>query len=45
MLSPEGYENCTLHVPVGTRWAYRHHPVFRQFKNIVTEQYDNENGD
>jgi len=29
--------DCVLFVPSGTRWAYRHHPVFRRFKNIEIE--------
>lgn len=29
-------DTCTLYVPSGTRWAYRHHPVWGQFKNIET---------
>ncbi len=33
----EMYSSCTLYIPSGTRWAYRHHPIFGQFKNIVTE--------
>ena len=33
----ELFDTCTLYVPSGTRWAYRHHPVFGKFKNIVTE--------
>lgn len=28
---------CTLYVPHGKRWAYRHHPVFGKFKKIETE--------
>lgn len=28
------FEKCTLFVPAGTRWKYRHHPVFGKFKNI-----------
>ena len=31
-------EECTLYVPPGTRWEYRHHPVFGQFKNIEIEK-------
>ena len=31
-------DQCTLYIPSGTRWAYRHHPVFSKFKNIVTER-------
>ena len=31
------FETCTLYIPSGTRWAYRHHPIFSKFKNIVTE--------
>ena len=30
------FDECTLYVPSGSRWAYRHHPVFEEFKNIVT---------
>lgn len=32
------FDQCTLYIPSGTRWAYRHHPVFSRFKNIVTER-------
>ena len=32
------FDNCVLHVPSGTRWDYRHHPIFGKFKNIVTEE-------
>ncbi|MBQ6682006.1 MAG: leucine-rich repeat domain-containing protein [Prevotella sp.] len=28
------FETCTLFVPPGTRWKYRHHPFFAQFKKI-----------
>ena len=28
------FDNCILYIPSGTRWAYRHHPVFGRFKNI-----------
>ena len=28
---------CTLYIPAGTRWAYRHHKVFGLFKNIEIE--------
>ena len=31
-------EMCTLYIPPGTRWIYRHHPVFGKFKNIVIEK-------
>ena len=31
-------DNCILYIPSGTRWAYRHHPVFRNFKNIEIER-------
>ena len=30
--------NCTLYVPSGTRWAYRHHNGFGKFKNIEIEE-------
>lgn len=35
----DGFEidNCTLFVPSGSRWTYRHHPVFGKFKNIEIE--------
>lgn len=32
------FEECILYVPSGTRWEYRHHPVFGQFKNIEIEK-------
>lgn len=32
------FDNCILYIPSGTRWAYRHHPVFRNFKNIEIER-------
>lgn len=28
------FDKCVLYIPSGTRWAYKHHPVFGQFKNI-----------
>ncbi|MBQ2044142.1 MAG: leucine-rich repeat domain-containing protein, partial [Bacteroidaceae bacterium] len=31
-------EDCILYVPAGTRWSYRHHPAFCQFKNIEIER-------
>lgn len=31
------FDECTLYIPSGTRWAYRHHPVFSKFKNIEIE--------
>ena len=33
-------DECTLFVPSGTRWAYRHHPGFGKFKNIEIERKD-----
>lgn len=38
----DGFEidSCTLYVPSGSRWAYRHHPVFRKFKNIEVDIYE-----
>ena len=33
-------DKCILHVPSGTRWAYRHHRVFKRFKNIVTTGFN-----
>ena len=32
--------NCILYIPPGTRWAYRHHPVFDKFKNIEIEKQE-----
>ena len=29
--------NITLNVPIGTGYAYRHHPYFAQFKEIVAK--------
>lgn len=31
-------DDCTLYIPAGTRWAYRHHPGFCKFKNIEIER-------
>ena len=31
-------DECTLYVPSGTRWIYRHHPGFGKFKNIEIEK-------
>lgn len=28
---------CKLYVPIGTGYAYRHHPVFSQFKEVLIE--------
>lgn len=33
-------DDCVLYIPPGTRWAYRHHPVFGKFKNIEIEKQD-----
>ena len=33
-------EECTLYVPPGTRWEYRHHPAFGKFKNIEIEKQE-----
>ena len=32
------FNTCTIFIPSGTRWAYRHHPILGKFKNIVIEQ-------
>ena len=32
------YNYCVLYVPSGTRWSYRHHPVWGEFKNIEIEK-------
>lgn len=31
-------KNCTLYVPIGTGYAYRHHPVFSKFKEVIIEK-------
>ena len=30
-------ENITLHVPIGTGYAYRHHPVFSKVKEVIAD--------
>ena len=34
----ETFNRCTLYIPSGTRWAYRHHPILGKFKNIEIEK-------
>ena len=34
------YNKSVLNIPSETRLAYRHHPIFGKFKNIVTERFD-----
>lgn len=31
-------DHCTLYVPVGTGYAYRHHPIFGKFKEVIIEK-------
>jgi hypothetical protein len=31
------YSDCILYVPSGSRWSYRHHPIWGKFKNIIIE--------
>lgn len=31
-------DKCSLYVPIGTGYAYRHHPVFSKFKEIIIEK-------
>ncbi|MCM8872418.1 MAG: leucine-rich repeat domain-containing protein [Paludibacteraceae bacterium] len=31
-------ESCTLYVPIRTGYAYRHHPVFSKFKEVIIEK-------
>lgn len=31
-------ENCTLYVPIGTGYAYRHHHIWSKFKEVVIER-------
>ena len=34
-----GLDNCTLYVPIGTGYAYRHHPAFKgMFKEVIIER-------
>ena len=33
----EDVKNITLYVPIGTGYAYRHHPEFGKFKEIKIE--------
>jgi hypothetical protein len=33
-------EDCTLYIPPGTRWEYRHHPIWGNFKNIEIEKQE-----
>ncbi len=36
-------DECTLYIPSGTRWAYKHHKGFCKFKNIeIEKKIDNE---
>ena len=34
----DAFFKCTLFIPSGTRWAYRHHPILGKFKNIEIEK-------
>ena len=34
----KAFEEYILFIPPGTRWAYRHHPIFGKFKNIEIER-------
>ena len=34
----EIFNQCVLMIPHGTRWAYKHHPVFGKFCRIETEE-------
>ena len=36
------FDKCTLFIPSGTRWAYRHHPMLGKFKNIEIEKRYND---
>ena len=31
-------DQCALYVPIGTGYAYRHHPVFGKFKEVIIER-------
>ena len=33
-------EDCTLYIPPGTRWEYRHHSIWGNFKNIEIEKQE-----
>lgn len=30
-------DKITLHVPIGTGYAYRHHPVFSKVKEVIAD--------
>ena len=30
-------KKCVLFVPIGTKYTYKHHPAFKDFKTIITE--------
>ena len=32
------YEDCTVYVPSGTRWEYRHHKYWGKYKGIEIEK-------
>ena len=34
------YDKCVLHIPLGTKAAYKNHPKFKNFKNIIMERFD-----
>lgn len=35
----DGLNNCILYVPIGTGYAYRHHPAFEgKFKEVIIER-------
>lgn len=34
----EFMKDCTLYVPIGTGYAFRHHPIFSQFKEVIIEK-------
>ena len=34
----EIYENCTLYIPAGSEDAYKYHPVFSKFKEVIIEK-------
>lgn len=34
------FQSVSLYVPIGCGYAYRHHPLFSKFKNVVVEKYD-----
>ena len=33
-------EDAVLYVPIGTGYAYRHHPEFGKFKTVIPKRFE-----